>query len=334
MFGSTAKSGKSGRKNKPVDLPVSEILRLERTRQELQITDIARSLGIPASQLAALEEEQFDIFPSQLAVLTALRQYAKALKLNGDMLALKLLDTLSQHPESILNSADQIGNDETSNLSSNSTDTTVSRSSFQTRSPIYNTNKTAEVPMVQPAGQPSTKNKQQRRQIVIHQRSSTPMPIKLTLFVAIFLVFVGLIGTILEHSKPSWFQSLHTPTLVPTTIPITAPTIIQKTSNNNANFKLTNQSSSSATYQISSSSFNLEVASTGTPWIEVVNNSNSSVIFEGVLASNQTKTFSNLSNVTMQIGSANLSISVQNSSKTLGSIAPTTAPFTYNFISG
>ena len=332
MFGSMAKSEKFGKKNNRDDVPVSEILKSERLRQELQIVDIAESLGIPASRLAALEQEQFDIFPTQLAILSALRQYARALKLNGDMLALKLLDTLSQDPESILNTDsedDESGVDAISNSGNN-----IANNGSLRRPQLNQTNKTAEVPLVKGPEQPVGKKKSQRRQIIVPRRSSTPLGLKVTFWVSISLVAIGLIGIILENSKPSWFQSIHAPSVAPSTIPITAPTVVKKTTTPKGNFKVTSSSSSSSTYQIGSSSFDLKIVSTGTPWIEVVNNSNSSVLFEGILSSGQSQSFTGLSNVTVQIGSANLTMSISSSSKNIGNVAPTQAPFTYNFISG
>ncbi len=328
MFGPMVKSERFGKKNSGEDIPVSEILRAERQRQELDVVDIAESLGVPSSHLVALEEEQFDIFPTQLVALSTLRQYAKVLKLNGDMLALKLLDTLSQDPESILNS-------------DNSADENQ-RQAIQNRDGrgvLYNKSgnqihKTAEVPLIKAPDSSTEKKKPQRRQVVIPRKSSTPMGIKITLWVAIALVVIGLIGIILEQAKPSWFQSIHAPAVTPSTIPITAPTVIKKTTTGNGNFKLTSKSPSSASYQIGSSSFNLKVASTGTPWVEVVNNTNSSVLFEGILNSGQSQSFSNLTNATVQIGSANLTLSISNSTKNIGNIAPAQAPFTYNFVSG
>src|SRR5262245_24460101 len=66
---------------------VGDKLRRERVRRGLQLAQISSELKIPARLLEAIEEEKFERLPGGVFTKSFVRQYARALGLDGDQMA-------------------------------------------------------------------------------------------------------------------------------------------------------------------------------------------------------------------------------------------------------
>jgi transcriptional regulator with XRE-family HTH domain len=77
----------------PASVPeIGHFLRRERTRQSLQIEDVAASIGVDPQQLQGLEGGTVDRLPDRVGTLKVLRRYADFLGLPGEQYVLVLVE--------------------------------------------------------------------------------------------------------------------------------------------------------------------------------------------------------------------------------------------------
>jgi cytoskeletal protein RodZ len=77
-------------------LEIGHVLRQAREEQGLSLEEISSSTMIPKKHLRALETEEFDVFPGEVYLKGALRQYAKELKLDPEELLNRYSGTTDQ----------------------------------------------------------------------------------------------------------------------------------------------------------------------------------------------------------------------------------------------
>ncbi|NNN20811.1 MAG: DUF4115 domain-containing protein [Acidimicrobiales bacterium] len=327
---------------------IGDVLRAKRERLELDVIDVSKQLNITAAQIAALEAGQLDAFPSQMATLTALRHYANALKLDGDSLAIILMESWADNGGSPETQGHFVSGSEVTSamsprdlqneLDANSTGISTSvptRSNAQKSTPAAIMT-TAEIPIVSPGGYSrDTKSKRQgssakRYTTQNSRRPTTPTGIIVTFWATILLAVVGLVGLELEHTHPSWFQSIHASTTVPTTPPVTAP---PTSSSQTSLLQPGTSTATGASYTVSVSTFSITVSASKQCYVLVTNTSNGSILFEGTLYSGDSQHFANLSQVSVNLGSASGTLQIFNGNTSLGSLTPTVAPYQYQ-ISG
>ena len=327
---------------------IGDVLRAKRERLELDVVDVSKQLNIPAAQIAALEAGQLDAFPSQLATLTALRRYANALKLDGNSLAIVLMESWAENGETPDNQGRYASGSEVTSamspqdlrneLDANSAGITSSVPSWSNapKSTPAATVTTAEIPVVSPAGYSrDTKSGRQgssakRYTTQNSRRPPTPTGIIVTFWATILLTLVGLVGLELEHTHPSWFQSIHAPTTVPTTPPITAP---PTTSSPTSLIQPGTSTATGASYTVPVATFSITITASKQCYVLVTNTSNGSVLFEGTLSAGDSQHFANLSQVSVNLGSASGTLQIFNGNTSLGNLTPTVAPYQYQ-ISG
>ncbi len=305
---------------------IGDLLKSSRQKLGLEVIDVANQLKVPANQIAALEIGQLDIFPSQLVAVKILRQYATALKLDGDYLALILMDSWNENGSSndALEPENQIYDSNASGVVSGVksggkvSSTVLSNFAGANRS-------TSEIPIVGGGSAIRGGKKSSRERNYNPRKPRTPASLKVTLWILVFLVIVGLIGLYSEHTHPSWFLSLHAPTTIPTTVPVTAPA----TTAPSIALRTLTSTASNATYSVASSQFSITVAASGQGWVEVSDVNSGSVLFEGTLNSGDSQHFANLKNATIQAGSASLTVSVETGSTVVGNLKPPNAPYVF-----
>jgi cytoskeletal protein RodZ len=280
---------------------VGKILRARREEKDLTVAEIAHELGVPASQLLALEAGKLEAFPSQLAVLGLLRRYAKRLRLDGDALALALLDNwaVEDSPEYLAESG---------------------RVASQGDGEATKT--TTEVPQLEVATPPRAR----RRDLA---RRAVPLPFKVMFWLSAFLVLAGIVGNVLEHAHPQWFASLKRPVLNPTTVtsptagaPSAPPSSVQASSS-------TSIAGAVSSYTVHASSFSLKISASDLCWAEVTSLSNQQVLFAQELQAGQYTVLKSLRAVDVQVGSASCTLDVITGTTVAQHIVPSSAPATF-----
>jgi|GEM_PF-4722124 len=295
---------------------IGAVLKKRRESKNKTIAELAHQLNIPAAQLLALEEGNLDAFPSQLVVLSALRQYAKTLKLDGDSMALDLLESWSirDSQEYLEKSGRQIQESAPSPL-----DGSVARKA------------TAEIPIVGSTTRVTSTRKGPSHLVKARKPPSAPLPLRIMFWCILALVIMGFIGLYLQHSHPQWFNAITHPTNQ-ITIPGSSNQSGQPQKQTATGNKLKEISSNAnqATYQVPASSYSLSVSASQTCWVEItVPNNQNPDLFSGELQPGQSETFTGQTKNTVIIGAANCTLKVFSGSKTFGVLNPSSTPFTY-----
>lgn len=290
-------------------------LKRKREAKNKTIAELAHQLNIPANQLLALEEGNLEAFPSQLVVLSALRQYAKALKLDGDALALSLLESWSvQDSEEYLEK------------SGRQTSTSVK----EPPNSLVASKSTIEIPIVGNTTKVLSQ-KRSRSHVVRPKKAPTaPLALRIMFWVVVLLVIAGFVGLYLEHTHPQWFTAVTHPTVAPT-IPGTSSNNPISSSKPTGNSLIQLSSSSSqANYKVPATSYSIKVSAGQTCWVEItVPNTQNPDLFSGELQQGQSETFNSQTRNTVIIGASNCSLKVFSGSKVFGVLTPSTTPFTY-----
>jgi cytoskeletal protein RodZ len=288
---------------------IAEILKKRREAKGKTIAELAATLSMPANQLIALESGHLEVFPSQLATLSSLRQYAKAIKLDGDQLALKLLDSWS-----IADSPDYL--EKTGRTQSDTAEEKVYSES------------TSEIPVIETSVRLDKKRREPLK--LEAPKSKTPRILVAMLWIFIVLIVAGLILIFLEHTHPAWFSSLKRQAVLPGTISLNQPTVTQA---NSSALKLLKSSSTGATYQVPFKNFDVKVTATQNCYVQItVPSPSSPVLFSGDMQ-NQSVAYYNKNNVSVLLGASGSSVSIFTSNKTIAVLTPKSVPFTYSFTS-
>ncbi len=169
------------------------------------------------------------------------------------------------------------------------------------------------------------------------KKPRAPVALRLTLVLVTLLLVIG-VGLLYVHiDHPNWLSdiSLSGTSKIHSSTPINS----SKTNHSHAHsttkapiFKIVSQTSSSASINLTGSSFTIKVIAVGFPcWVQATNSTNQSSTYAQVLNTGATKSFVINSSLNLQIGASSGHIFVQNGSKTVGFFFPPSAPFTMHF---
>lgn len=287
---------------------IGKLIRERREEKKKTIAEIAHSLSLPSNQLAAIESGNLDIFPSQLATLSVLRQYANALKLNGDELALILLDSWSVTEAAV---ADGEEND--------------SRGSQLEEQKLIATRSTSEIPIVNiPDKKPGNGS-----QLKLKQRKppGAPIALRIMFWVTFALVMIGFLGLLLQHEKPKWFSALTRPVETPITA-LSNSGSQGSPPKGSLTFSKVSSTSSQATYSISTTNYTINISTSAPCWVEITG-PKQSLLYAGELQAGQSTSVPGASAVSINLGAQAVTLKITSGQKTLGSLSPPAAPYTY-----
>ncbi len=325
------------------------LLRNSREERGLDLLTVHDRLSRPITQIEALENGDLSRLPDQAMALSTLRRYAAFLGLDGDALALRMIDAWSAVGPSPRPDAP---------TESGAAVTTVVTAVTSGPDHLRAFTQTGEVPKVgggssgPPTGSgaygygmmttgpptgtfpvvPKHDLKQSRRAVAkARRRLRAPTSLKVLTWVAATLVLVTAAGFVIYRSQPKWLVQAHilkvhqpggTGSASPTTVPAThqASKVVQ-----------TATGASSASYTVASDKFAVAVSTSGRCWVQVTSSKSSVPLVSGVQPAGKLLTFPANGAMTVEVGSSAVVVAVTMDKKAVYYNAPTAVPFTYTF---
>jgi hypothetical protein len=337
---------------------IGRLLRVARERRGLDLLTVHDRLGRPITQLEALETGDLNALPDQAAVLSTLRRYAAYLALDGDALALALMEawsTTTGRPR-------RLGRDV---VPATGVVTAVSAEPDHLRA----FTQTGQVPLVAgpstsaagdsgayeygvvtgpPTGMltvvPRDEIKETRRASAkARRRRRAALPLRICTWLVALLAVAAIAGVVIQRQRPQWMVEAHLlrispPPGQPRTAVATAPVIhhaVHHATHHAVGPVAADPSNSSiqATYSVAAQRFTVGIATSAPCWVQVTSPASIAPLLVGVLPSGTTKTFAAQGSISIQVGSSAVAVRVSIKGKTVFVNTPRVAPFTYTFTS-
>jgi hypothetical protein len=336
---------------------IGRTLREAREQRGLDLLSVHDRLGRPITQLEALETGDLDALPDQAAALSTLRRYAAFLTLDGDALALQLMEAWSATPARPRRPARELA-------PVTGVVTTVTSEPDHLRA----FTQTGQVPMVGGAGTsaaggsgaygygvttgPPTGtltviareeiNETKRATARARRRRRAPVTLKLVTWLVAVLALTAVAGVVIQRQRPQWLVQAHllritqpdgqplaaapATTTVPTTHQVThhatAPVTAGPTDN-----------TTQATYFVNAQQFTLGIATSAPCWVQVTTPASITPLLEGTQSSGTIQSFKADKSITLQVGSSAVVIGIYINGKSVFFTTPKSTPFTYTFTS-
>jgi cytoskeletal protein RodZ len=316
----------------PVD--IGRVLRAKREELGLDLLTVHDRLGRPITQLEALEAGDLSRLHNQAFALSTLRRYARFLALDGDALALQFMESLSS-VSGATTGVVSVGSSEPEHLRAFTQTGPVPRVGGNSRG--YNGTGYGQVGpptgtlSVIPREQIKETRKIQRK---VRRTRRAPVLLRVATWVVLLALLVVLAGVGIRHWRPQLFVQWHIvpangalyvpPVSRTTTAPThpVAPVAVKEVSTDNL---------TTATYTVSAAHFKVILTTTAPCYVEVTSPASVNPIVEDVQPANVTKSYPADGSLTVNVGAAEVSISVSVNGKSAFTTVPHYAPFTYTF---
>ena len=347
--GSTRHSGDEDQQVPTSPARIGRTLRNAREERGLDLLTVHDRLGRPITLLEALEAGDLAALPDQVLALSTLRRYAAFLSLDGDAMALELLDAWpeSPAPASRRRAAREI------QLAMTGVVTAVNGPEH-----LRAFTQTGEVPSVAgtanwstaprgsgpstgpPTGmllaiQPESIKETKRAHAKARWRRRAPTALRVVTWLVALVLLATLVGLGLSQWRPATLVQYHVlrvvnPAAAATTLPPSVrkapphpkPAAVQLTSSDNL---------TRATYTVAAGQFTVSLATSGECWVQVTSPASIAPLLEGVLQGGQVRTFPSDGSLTVQVGSSAVVVGVSIGGKNVFLTTPKVAPFTYTF---
>lgn len=342
--------------DQPEQLPsspaeIGRVLRAARESRGLDLATVHDQLDRPITQLDALESGDLDGLPDQAAALSTLRRYAAFVDLDGDAMALQLMEawsTTPSHPRPPVR--------ETVPVTGVVTAVTAGPDHLRAFT------QTGEVPAVggtasargfgaygygvatgPPTGTlsviPRDQIKETKRATArARRRRRAPVSLKIVTWLAGILAIAAIAGLVIQRQHPQWLVQAHilritqpdgqplaapSPTSVPVRHPThqaAAPVVAGPTDN-----------ATQATYYVDTQHFTLGIATSAPCWVQITSPSSITPLLQGTQPAGTVQSFKADKQITLGVGSEAVVIGISINGKNVFLTKPTQAPFTYTF---
>ena len=338
-------------------------LRARREERGLDLLTVHDRLGRPITQIEALEQGDLDRLPDQAMALSTLRRYAAFLGLDGDALALQMIDAWSAGPDAdptvaltgvtgvtavtavsaaaaVTNVVTAVGA-EPEHLRAFTQTGEVPRIGGGTSGPLmgsgaygYGVNTgppTGTFPVV-----PRQDLKQSRRAVAkARRRHRAPTSLKVVTWVAAGLVLVVVAGLTIDRTQPRWLVQAHilrvaqpggagAASRTAARPSTTTPQVVQTG---------TTASPPSATYSVATRSFEVLIATSNRCWVQVTSSSSPVPVVSGIQPAGKTLSIPSTGTMTVEVGNTAVVVAIRLGKKTPAYYdAPHQIPFTYTFV--
>jgi hypothetical protein len=331
----------------PTPVDIGRVLRDKREELGLDLLTVHDRLGRPITQLEALEAGDLSRLHNQAFALSTLRRYARFLSLDGDTLALQFMESLSAGvgaptgavvaPTGAVTAATgavAVAGSDPDHLRAFTQTGPVPRVGGNSHGFNGSGAGTAGPPTGTLAVIPREQIKETRK---IQRRARRTRRPPLVLRLATWLVFVALLvalaGVGIRHWRPQLLVQWHIappngalyvpPTTTATTTPHhVVPVTVKLASTDNL---------TTATYTVSAAHFDVILTTTAPCYVEVTSPASVNPIVEDVQPADVTKSYPANGSLTVNVGAAEVSISVSVNGKSAFKTIPHYAPFTYTF---
>jgi Helix-turn-helix domain/Domain of unknown function (DUF4115) len=329
-------------------------LRDAREERGLDLLAVHDRLSRPITQLEALERGDLARLPDQALALSTLRRYAVFLGLDGDALALRMIDAWSARPPTGPPSGDTTAM--TNVVAAVTAGPDHLRAFTQTgQVPRVGAGGTAApggygfgVASGPPTGTfpvvPQQEIKDSKRAVArARRRLRAPTSLKVVTWVAALLVVAMVAGFAVYQWRPQWLAQSHilrvaqpgpgsvSPgTAAPHTSAPTSPS--QPATHTASSVVTTSTTPSSSNYTVGAKQFTASLAISGPCWVQVTSSNSPTPLLVGVQQAGKQFSFdAKGSTLTVQVGASAVVVGVTIHKKPVFFNAPQAVPFTYVF---
>jgi hypothetical protein len=319
----------------PSPADIGRVLRETREAQGLDLLTVHDRLGRPITQLEALEAGDLSRLHNQAFALSTLRRYARFLALDGDALALQFMESLS----AVVGAPTGAVGATTGVVAVSGSDPDHLRAFTQTGPvPRVGGNSHGFNGSGPPTGTlsviPREQIKETRKiQRKVRRTRRPPVVLRLATWLVFVALLVALAGVGIRHWSPQLLVQWHIvppngalyvpPTTSATTSPHhVVPVTVKLASTDNL---------TTATYTVSAAHFDVVLTTTAPCYVEVTSPASVNPIVEDVQPGNITKSYPADGSLTVNVGAAEVTISVSVNGKSAFKTVPTYAPFSYTF---
>ena len=345
------------RRQRPGEAPrFGDVLRQAREALGLGLDVVQDRTGVRQADIAALEASDLSGFPDEKSARLAVRRCAEVVGLD----ATPLLQVVGDHwlsvgagtsfsgllvttgpapgaatagpPTTAATGAVPVFPPPTAHLSRYPGDSTDLRAFTQT-APVPVVTSRRSAPTLPPGLRFDTTDAHPATVRVAGGPDFTPLPLRVAVWSALLLVFLGVVGISIHHYRPSWLAPLHLAgSSAPpasaaggrhpaTTRPVPAAATVPT-------------GARSATVSVHSPVYDVVVTTTAACWIHVTVPTSSAPLFSATVPGGTTKTFgSGAGQLSLELGSSHATVTVQVLGKTVPgwSLIPASAPYTVAF---
>jgi hypothetical protein len=325
---------------------IGRLLHQAREERGLDLLAVHDRLSRPITQLEALERGDLDSLPDQALALSTLRRYAAFLGLDGDALALRMIDAWSSPPAAVNGTArGGAGAAVTSVVAAVTTGPDHLRAFTQTgQVPRVGAGSTAAaggygygMATGPPTGTfpvvPRHELRQSKRAVARARRKlRAPTPLKIVTGVALLLVLAVVAGYVILQQRPQWLVSARilrvvepggpqapapaTTSTVPHQVAIVVPGV---------------SGPASSAYSVGTKDFTVNVSTTGPCWVQVTSSESSVPLIVGVQQAGKRLSYPAQGTMTVQVGSSAVVVGISVKGKVVFFTAPHVTPYTYVF---
>lgn len=327
---------------------IGALLREAREERGLDLLAVHDRLSRPITQLEALESGDLDSLPDQALALSTLRRYAAFLGLDGDALALRMIDAWSASPSSTDRPPrNDNGTAATTVVAAVSTGPDHLRAFTQT-GPVPKVRGRSNAPVgnygydVATTGPPTgtfpvvprQELKQSRRAVAKARRKErAPRALKVITWVVGVLLIVALAGSVILAQRPQWLASAHILRIVEPggTQASAGTTSPAKGSTQAAPVVPTGASGQTSTYSVNTRAFVVDITTTGPCWVQVTSSGSPTPLVSGVQPAGRKLSYPAQGIMTVQVGSSAVVVGISVKGKVVFYNAPHSTPYTYVF---
>ena len=329
-------------------------LRARREERGLDLLTVHDRLGRPITQIEALENGDLAGLPDQAMALSTLRRYAAFLGLDGDALALRMIDAWSAVPASVpAPTAAVTGVTAVTAAAVTNVVTAVGAEPDHLRA----FTQTGEVPRVgggssgpptgpgaygfgtgPPTGTfpvvPRQDLKQSRRAVAkARRRLRAPRALKVATWVTAGLVLVVVAGFAIDRSQPRWLVQAHILKVSPPGARGAAsPRTVVRQTTTKAQVVQTGATGTSASYSVASRQFSVVIATSDRCWVQVTSSSSSVPLVEGIQPAGKTLSIPATGTMTVELGASAVVVAISVDKRPVFYNSPHETPFTYTFV--
>jgi cytoskeletal protein RodZ len=337
-------------------------LRTAREERGLSLLAVHDRLSRPITQLEALESGDLASLPDQALAISTLRRYATFLGLDGDSLALKLIDAWSVSPYASAQAGVPVASVVAAvttgpdHLRAFTQTGKVPKVSGRSNSPTGTGSNGHEVNTGPPTGTfpvvPRRELRHSRRAVARARRQlRAPRSLKIVTWLACLLVLAALVGLGIRRWHPQWLATSHILRVVQpgaaTSHPNTSPSL--PAAQPAAATETTERPASSAphqtsavvaglvgpngeAYKVNTAKFTVKVAASGPCWVQITSSQSPLPLVSGVQPAGKALSEPAKGTMTVELGSSSALVGIVIKGKTVFFASPHSVPYTYTFV--
>ncbi len=328
-------------------------LRGAREDRGLDLLAVHDRLSRPITQIEALEHGDVGSLPDQALAISTLRRYATFLGLDGDALALQMLDAWSVVVQA---SSGRASAPVTSVVAAVSTGPDHLRAFTQTgKVPKVAGRSTSAaggsaaydygVATGPPTGTfpvvPRRELRQSKRAVARARRQlRAPTSVKVVTWAAVLFLLAALVGLGIDQTRPQWLAEAHLLRVVPPGTVSAGPRTAPNAPTGSTPGASSHQpvvaagitTPNSTAYTVHRPSFVLRVGTTGPCWLLITSSTSSIPLATGVQPAGKQLAFPSSGTMTVQVGSSAVLVGITVKGKGVFLAAPHVTPYTYSFM--